>query len=312
MTRRGRPPHPDVLTPREWEVLALLREHLTDEQIAERLDITIHGAKYHVREILSKLGVASRQDAAAWQPEASTPARRWLALPVALRVASVLGMVAAASGRGLPAWGVAETNSTGDVLSPDPVGSPARRFICPRTPSVRRLPMWEPTGDYEDAHSDIGLTVLELSVRPGWISVFYALTHTQPGFSARPEGMRLTDDQGREYVIFSNSILEPALGVTPGLIVADRATDSGQTLTLTVDNVSLNTGQGTSRKEGSWSVTFARNADSNHGPWYTEGLLIAPESSSTYGARLIVVPDGSHHALRISWGGLHEVSVHWD
>ena len=26
MKRRGRPPHPDVLTPREWEVHALLRE----------------------------------------------------------------------------------------------------------------------------------------------------------------------------------------------------------------------------------------------------------------------------------------------
>jgi DNA-binding NarL/FixJ family response regulator len=39
MNRRGRPPHPDVLTPREWEVLALLREELTDQAIADRLGI---------------------------------------------------------------------------------------------------------------------------------------------------------------------------------------------------------------------------------------------------------------------------------
>ena len=26
MTKRGRPRHPDILTPREWEVLTLLRE----------------------------------------------------------------------------------------------------------------------------------------------------------------------------------------------------------------------------------------------------------------------------------------------
>ena len=70
MGKRGRPRHPDVLTPREWEVLALVREGLTNEQIAERLGVTLHAARYHVSEILSKQGVATREEAAAWQPEA--------------------------------------------------------------------------------------------------------------------------------------------------------------------------------------------------------------------------------------------------
>jgi DNA-binding NarL/FixJ family response regulator len=48
MGTRGRRPHPDILTPREWEVLGLLRERLTNEQIAERLGTTLDGAKYHV------------------------------------------------------------------------------------------------------------------------------------------------------------------------------------------------------------------------------------------------------------------------
>ena len=39
MGKRGRPPHPDILTPREWEILALLREGLSDPEIAERLGI---------------------------------------------------------------------------------------------------------------------------------------------------------------------------------------------------------------------------------------------------------------------------------
>jgi DNA-binding CsgD family transcriptional regulator len=104
MSRRGRPPHPDVLTPREWEVLALLREGLSDEAIAERLGVSIHGAKYHVREILSKLGVASRQEAAAWQPEGRAPARRWLALPLAARFAGALVVAAAVAGLGVLAW----------------------------------------------------------------------------------------------------------------------------------------------------------------------------------------------------------------
>jgi DNA-binding CsgD family transcriptional regulator len=64
--RRGRPAYPDVLTPREWEVLALVKEGLTNPQIAQRLGITESGARFHVSEILSKLGVESRQEAAEW------------------------------------------------------------------------------------------------------------------------------------------------------------------------------------------------------------------------------------------------------
>jgi DNA-binding CsgD family transcriptional regulator len=65
--RRGRPPYPDVLTPREWEVLSLIREGLTNDEIARRLGLTERGARFHVSEILSKLGVESRQEAAKWR-----------------------------------------------------------------------------------------------------------------------------------------------------------------------------------------------------------------------------------------------------
>ena len=41
MARRGRPPYPEILTPREWEVLALLREELTNEEVGQRLGITL-------------------------------------------------------------------------------------------------------------------------------------------------------------------------------------------------------------------------------------------------------------------------------
>ena len=68
MGKRGRPPHPDVLTPREWEVRELLREGLTNPQVAARLGISLDGAKYHVSEIIGKLGVGDRYQAASWQP----------------------------------------------------------------------------------------------------------------------------------------------------------------------------------------------------------------------------------------------------
>ena len=58
--RRGRPPYPDLLTPREQEVLGLLRHGLTNQQIADRLSISLPGARYHVSEILSKLDVSTR------------------------------------------------------------------------------------------------------------------------------------------------------------------------------------------------------------------------------------------------------------
>jgi DNA-binding CsgD family transcriptional regulator len=54
---------PDGLTPREREVLELLRDNLTNEQIAERLVISVKTVDHHVSAVLAKLGVSSRRDA---------------------------------------------------------------------------------------------------------------------------------------------------------------------------------------------------------------------------------------------------------
>src|SRR6266545_3431142 len=109
MGKRGRRPHPDILTPREWEVLDLLRQRLTNEQIAERLGITLDGAKYHVSEILSKLGVGTREDAAAWQAKRELWWQRVVALPTAAKIAGALTLIATVAGLAFLAWGVAET-----------------------------------------------------------------------------------------------------------------------------------------------------------------------------------------------------------
>ena len=52
-------------------MLGLLRDGLTNRQIGERLGVSHDAAKYHVGQILSKLGLETREAAAAWQPPAA-------------------------------------------------------------------------------------------------------------------------------------------------------------------------------------------------------------------------------------------------
>jgi DNA-binding NarL/FixJ family response regulator len=53
------------LTARELQVLQLLAEGASNKQIARRLDITPHTAKFHVAAIAGKLGASGRTDAVA-------------------------------------------------------------------------------------------------------------------------------------------------------------------------------------------------------------------------------------------------------
>lgn len=53
------------LTSRELEVLALLAEGASNKEIARRLAISIHTAKFHVASILEKLDATGRTDAVA-------------------------------------------------------------------------------------------------------------------------------------------------------------------------------------------------------------------------------------------------------
>jgi DNA-binding NarL/FixJ family response regulator len=54
----------ETLTHREREVLDLAAQGLTDKQIAERLTISLHTVKSHMRNVLSKLQVNTRHEAA--------------------------------------------------------------------------------------------------------------------------------------------------------------------------------------------------------------------------------------------------------
>jgi DNA-binding NarL/FixJ family response regulator len=56
------------LTARERDVLNLISEGLTNQEIAERLVIEVGTVKNHVHNVLKKLGVSSRGEAASYLP----------------------------------------------------------------------------------------------------------------------------------------------------------------------------------------------------------------------------------------------------
>jgi DNA-binding CsgD family transcriptional regulator/catechol 2,3-dioxygenase-like lactoylglutathione lyase family enzyme len=66
MTKRGRPPHPDILTPAEWRIVEGVRHGLTNAALATKCDLTLDGVKFHVSSILSKLGLCSRRELRKW------------------------------------------------------------------------------------------------------------------------------------------------------------------------------------------------------------------------------------------------------
>ena len=70
------------LTERQRDVLAMMAEGRTNYDIAQALGLSLEGAKYHVSEILGKLGVDSREEAVAI---ATHRGWRWPSLAAAAR-----------------------------------------------------------------------------------------------------------------------------------------------------------------------------------------------------------------------------------
>jgi len=63
---RGRPPHPDVLTPTEWRIVDRWRHGMKQTVIAQRRGISRYGVRYQLRNAAGKLGVESMADLRHW------------------------------------------------------------------------------------------------------------------------------------------------------------------------------------------------------------------------------------------------------
>ena len=66
MSKRGRPPHDDQLTPAEWRVVEAVRHGLSNSQIATRRGISLDAVKFHVANILQKLNLDNRAALKRW------------------------------------------------------------------------------------------------------------------------------------------------------------------------------------------------------------------------------------------------------
>ena len=160
MGRRGRPPHPDILTPREWEVLALVEDGYTNDEISSRLGISLAGAKFHVSEILGKLHLSTRDEAARWYRARYAPVPLWAPLldwlrpPPAMPAAAVGVAVISVALAAIAALGMAVAGTdTGDSpranarlqQPPSPTPSPAEPLLVALPPGTRYFPnFWPP------------------------------------------------------------------------------------------------------------------------------------------------------------------------
>ena len=59
----------ESLTEREREVLLLMAAGKSNNEIAQALSVTVWTVSFHISNILKKLGVASRVEAAVWAKE---------------------------------------------------------------------------------------------------------------------------------------------------------------------------------------------------------------------------------------------------
>lgn len=148
------------LSPRQREVLALIARGMTNFEIAERLGISLDGAKFHVREIFARLGVDSREEAArVWRQERSFGSRMRrlggaLFAPRPLLIGG-LGLAALAiGGIGVAVVGLRGNNGEPPAAGANvtPEGTPtitttpsaSATPATSSTPGPAELPGWEP------------------------------------------------------------------------------------------------------------------------------------------------------------------------
>jgi DNA-binding CsgD family transcriptional regulator len=141
-------------TPREREVLDELVRGRTNYEIAQRLGISLDGVKWHIREILSKLGVASREEAAeywsgqrGWRRAARRTVGVLFGLRTGLAVVGMLGVGAFVAG----AWFL--LRPADEAATPEEVLATARASLGPTSAPRGALPTPPPATPWADGET---------------------------------------------------------------------------------------------------------------------------------------------------------------
>ncbi len=121
---------PGSWSERERQILDLLAERKTNGEIAEALGLSFYTAKWHVSEILSKLGVESRDEAALyWRAERGWRVRTLRAARALFPVAGAkwaVGLTAAGLGvAGIAAAAAVFANAGASAPAGPPTGAPS-------------------------------------------------------------------------------------------------------------------------------------------------------------------------------------------
>lgn len=171
MRTRGRPRTPGLLTPRESEVLDLVRSGYTNGEIARQLEISEQGVRYHLNQLYAKSGLESREALRSWRP----PAKRdwgWLPVPVGFGLRSVaMGAGALAGSAGLVV--IAAATWPSDELEHAPPAVQQESPVPEGDPCTVISPLFDGPGTgtcFEDAGTaavSAGLSPVELPARLG-------------------------------------------------------------------------------------------------------------------------------------------------
>lgn len=208
------------LTDRQREVLRLIERGHTNSEIAGMLGISLQGAKWHVRELLGKFGVDSREELAeAWARSQSGPqrVRSWLSglaalVPAKAAVGGIAGgavltasaavMVAGSTGPGedkVPAETIESTPTP--VWTPIPAPTP-----LPDAPGA----VWSPEQAYRQAF-DVADWALSEAVAPSRFAVPFILeSRDYVTGSWNPSVARFDSADGDSYWL-------PGSGTTPDI-----------------------------------------------------------------------------------------------
>lgn len=159
----------------------MVEDGYTNDEIASRLSITRAGAKFHVAEILGKLHLANRDEAARWYRERYAPVPLWAPLldwlrpkpamtAAAVGVAFIAVALAAIAALGMAVAGTDTGDSPREIARlqrpPSPTPAPSQAALVALPPGTQSAPsFWPPlTFTVPD------VTLDELFLHIGWLN----------------------------------------------------------------------------------------------------------------------------------------------